>query len=180
MKNSVKALMVAFVLTTTGFAETPVQLGAWSVYNGKDSHSGSRVVMLQTSSQSPSVNNEGADQTKLDVICKNGKLAAIALEPAGSIRKEAISFSGTVPTTRVALKANDQADQVDTWAVTDGGRTLTPYSEAFQGKLSTRWIERIAGSQKLSFEVQTKAALLEPTFQTGQLAEALYSVGCSY
>jgi hypothetical protein len=84
-----------------------------------------------------------------------------------------------VPTTRVA--ANDQTDQFDTWAVTDGGRTLTPYSEAFQGKATAHWIERISGTQKLSLQVEADTrSSLQTTFETGQLSEALFSVGCSY
>jgi hypothetical protein len=179
MKKSVKAIILSLVLTATGFAETPVQLGAWSVVAPKGNHAGDRVVMLQTTSQTESLNGGETPAAKLDVICRNGKLSAIALEPAGAIRKAAISFTGTVPTTRVA--ANDQTDQFDTWAVTDGGRTLTPYSEAFQGKATAHWIERISGTQKLSFQVEANTqSSLQTTFETGQLSEALFSVGCSY
>ena len=179
MKNSVKAIILSLVLTATGFAETPVQLGAWSVVSPKGNHAGDRVVMLQTTSQTESLNGGEAPVAKLDVICRNGKLSAIAIEPAGEIRKRAISFTGTVPTTRVS--ANDQTDQFDTWAVTDDGRTLTPYSEVYQGKATARWIERIAGAQKLSFQVETNTqSSLQTTFETGQLSEALFSVGCSY
>lgn len=181
MKNSAKAIILSLVLTATGFAETPVQLGAWSVVASKSNHAGDRVVMLQTTSQTESLDGGETSAAKLDVICRNGKLAAIALEPAGAIRRGAISFTGIVPTTRVALTAHDQTDQFDTWAVTDGGRTLTPYSEAFQGKANARWVERIAGTQKLSFQVETSTQpSLQTTFETGQLSEALFSVGCSY
>jgi hypothetical protein len=177
MKNSAKALIVSLILTATGFAGTAPQQTTWSVTTANASHHGNQVVMLQATSQSDS---ETAKQAKLDVICKNGKLAAIALEPAAALRKGAISYTGTLPTTRIALIVNDRANEADTWAVTDGGRTLTPYSETGQSQLNIRWIEQILRADRLTFAVETTESATPPTFATTQLSEALSSVGCSY
>ena len=67
-------------------------------------------------------------------------------------------------------------------AVLDNGRTLYPYSELFEGKVTRRWAERIAGAKTMGFQLDGKAgeSLGQPTFETGELAEALSSVGCSY
>jgi hypothetical protein len=64
----------------------------------------------------------------------------------------------------------------------DDGHTLSPYSEVVQGRLTRRWVERIAGTKKMGFQLDGKAgeSLAQPTFETGELAEALSSVGCSY
>jgi hypothetical protein len=71
-------------------------------------------------------------QAKLDVVCRNGKLSAIALEPSAAIGKSALLLTGVVPTTRVAFSFEGQANQSEEWAVLDGGRTLSPYSEVLQ------------------------------------------------
>jgi hypothetical protein len=180
MKKSAKALIVALVFTAIGFAQTTPQLGGWSVSKATIGHHGKQVVMLQVTSQVEFMDGESARPAKLDVICMNGKVSAIALEPAAAIRKMAISFIGTLPTTRVGVNVKSQTTEFESWAVTDGGRTLTPYSEAFQAQQNTRWIERIESTDRMSFAVQTTEYVAQPTFATGQLADALSSVGCSY
>ena len=64
----------------------------------------------------------------------------------------------------------------------DDGHTLSPYSEVFEGKVTRRWAERIAGTKKMGFQLDGAAgeAPDQPSFETGELAEALSSVGCSY
>jgi hypothetical protein len=64
----------------------------------------------------------------------------------------------------------------------DDGRTRSPYSEVFEGRVTRRWAERIARTKKIGFQLDGAAgeALDQPTFETGELAEALSSVGCSY
>jgi hypothetical protein len=93
-----------------------------------------------------------------------------------------LSFTGVVPTTRVGFSFEGQANQSEEWAVLDGGRTLSPYSEVLQGRLTRRWVERIAGMKKMGFRLDGKAdeSFAQPNFETGELAEALSSVGCSY
>jgi hypothetical protein len=82
-----------------------------------------------------------------------------------------------VPTTRAAFTFEGQANQSEQWAVMDDGHTLSPYSE-----VTRRSAERIAGTKKMGFPLVGAAgeALDQPTFETGELAEALSSVGCSY
>jgi hypothetical protein len=174
VKTSAKTAILVLLSTAMAFAESPRQLGAWSIYTANDNH----VVLLQSTS---TVQGHPA-QAKLDVICRNGKLSAIALEPNAAIEKNAVSFTGVVPTTRVAFSLEGQANQSEEWAVLDDGRTLSPYSEVLQGRLTRRWVERIAGMKKMGFQLDAKAgeSLVQPTFETGELAEALSSVGCSY
>ena len=68
--------------------------------------------------------------------------------------------------------SSDATHQFDEWAVTDGGHTLTPYSEAFQGKLTSRLIEQLARTQKVSFRVQASEPSARNTFATARLSEA--------
>jgi hypothetical protein len=182
MTKSAKAAVLLLLSTAMGFAETPQQLGAWSVYPATSNLKGSSVVMLQTASQEQYTDGQGNPvQAKLDVICKSGKVSAIALEPVVAIRSNAMSFSGPVPTTRVALVADGQKDRSENWAVLDGGRTLSPSSEVSQGKLVKHWVEQISASKRMSFAVQAKEeSYAQPTFETGDLSSALSSVGCRY
>jgi hypothetical protein len=174
VKTSAKTIILVLLSTAVAFAESPKQFGAWSIYSANNK----KVVLLQTTS-----NVQGQpDQAKLDVVCRNGKLSAIALEPSAAIGKSALSFTGVVPTTRVAFSFEGQANQSEEWAVLDGGRTLSPYSEVLQGRITRQWVERIAGMKQVGFQLDGKAdeSLGQPTFETGELAEALSSVGCSY
>ena len=182
MTKSATAAVLLLFSTAMGFSETPQQLGAWSVYPAKSNLNVNSVIMLQTISQEQYTDVQGKPvQAKLDVICKSGKVSAIALEPVVAIRNNAVSFSGPVPTTRVVFVADGQSDRSENWAVLDGGRTLSPSSEVSQGKLMQRWVARISGSKKMSFEVEAKAeAYTQPTFDTGELSSALSSVGCRY
>jgi len=172
VKISVTTVILVLLSTAAAFAESPKQLGAWSIYTAKDN----RVVMLQSMSTAQD------HPAKLDVVCRNGKLSAIALEPSVAIEKSALSFTAVVPTTRVVYSLEGQANQSEEWAVLDNGRTLSSYSEVFEGKVIRRWVERIAGTTTMAFQLDGKAgeSLGQPTFETGELAEALSSVGCSY
>jgi hypothetical protein len=172
VKTSAKTVIVLLLSTAAAFAESPQQLGAWSIYTAKDNH----VVLLQSTSTAQ------GDSAKLDVICRNGKLSAIALEPSVAIEKNALSFAAVVPTTRVAYSLEGKANQSEQWEVSDNGHTLSPYSEVFEGKVTRRWAERIAGTKTVGFQLDGKAgeSLAQPTFETGELAAALSSVGCSY
>jgi hypothetical protein len=172
VKTSATTVILVLLSTAAAFAESPKQLGAWSIYTAKDNH----VVLLQSTSTAQ------GDPAKLDVICRNGKLSTIALEPSVAIEKNALSFTAVVPTTRVAYSLEGKANQSEQWEVSDNGRTLSPYSEVFEGKVTRRLAERIAGTKTMGFQLDRKAgeSLGQPTFETGGLAEALSSVGCSY
>jgi hypothetical protein len=174
VKTSAKTIILVLLSTAVAFAESPKQYGAWSIYSANNK----KVVLLQSTS-----NVQGQPgQAKLDVVCRNGKLSAIALEPSAAIGKSALSLTGVVPTTRVAFSFEGQANQSEEWAVLDGGRTLSPYSEVLQGRITRHWVERIAGMKQMGFQLDGKAGESrgQPTFETGELAEALSSVGCSY
>jgi len=180
MKATIKTLIFLLVSTAMGVSETPQQLGAWSVYPANGNHHSKHIVMLQTTSEAPG----NPAQAKLDVICKNGKLLAIALEPSLSIKESAIAFDGAVPLTQVVTIAEGQKHEheYENWAVLDRGRTLSPYSEALQGQLNRSWVERVSGTKTVSFQLAATEGTNSPrpTFNTSELAEALSAVGCSY
>lgn len=183
MKNVTKTIIFVLISTAMGVAETPKQLGAWSVYTADGNLTSNHVVLLQSMSEEQHKDALGnVIQAKLDVICKKGKLSAIALEPNVTIEKRVMDYSAALPTTRVAYTLGAQSEQFENWAVSDNGRALSPYSEVFQGKLMRRWIERISNAKRMAFQLDGKAgqALAQPTFATGDLVQALSSVGCSY
>jgi hypothetical protein len=180
MKNAVKAIIFVLVSSAVGFSETPKQLGGWSVYPPNGRPTSNHEVLLQSTSEEQYSDSFGNQvQAKLDVICKKGKLFAIALEPQVTIQKSAMSFAGPVPTTRVNFSMDGQSNQSENWAVFDSGRTLSPNSELLQGKLMRHWIERIAGTQKMVFQLDGESEV-HSSFATGELVEALASAGCSY
>jgi hypothetical protein len=183
VKNVTKTIIFVLISTAMGFAETPKQIGAWSVYPANGNLTSNHVVLLQSTSEEQYKDAHGNPvQAKLDVICTKGKLFAIALEPNVAIAKSAMSFDGPVTTTRIAFSADGKSNQSENWAVLDGGRTLSPHSEILEGKLMRRWTARISGTQKMAFQLDGKAAesQAQPSFATGKLSEALASVGCSY
>lgn len=180
MKNTVKTFLFAFVFTAVGFAQTPNQFGAWSIYESGN-HSGNHVIMLQSTSRAlynGDVSN--GNQAKLDVICRNGKLAAVALEPSVNVMKTSLSNSGSVTTTRISFSVAGQMNQTENWAVLDEGHSLSPYSELLQGKQMRQWVERIAGTDQLAIQLHAEEGLAESAFPTADLAGALASVGCQY
>jgi hypothetical protein len=174
VKTSAKTVILVLLSTAVAFAESPRQFGAWSIYTAK-AH---RVVLMQSTS---TVQGQPG-QAKLNVVCRNGKLSAIALEPSTAIGKSTLSLTGVVPTTRAAFSFEGQANQSEEWAVLDDGRTLSPYSEVLQGRVTRHWVERSAGMKKMGFQLDGRASesTTQPTSETGELAEALSSVGCSY
>lgn len=181
MKKSATTLLFLFVSTALGFAATPQQPGAWSIYTANGNLTSNRPVLLQTVSEEQYKDGQGNSvPAKLDVICNNGKVTAVALEPSFVIPNRAISFRGAAPTTRVVSLVEGQHSRED-WQVLDRGRTLSPYSEAFQGKAVRRWVARISATDKMAFQMAaSQGEVAQPTFQTGQLTEALSSVGCKY
>ena len=155
MKTSAKFVCLALLSTAFGFAETPAQspFGAWTIYHA----AGNRVFMLQTLSHTSSSDaGPGASPAKLDVICRGGKLTAIALEPSVAIDKKDLSFTGVVPVTRVGFIMNDDNNRSENWAVLDDGHALSPYSQLFQGRLNRRWVEQISGTDKLAHSAQAQ------------------------
>ncbi len=169
MRTPAKLMLFVLLSTALGLAETPTPFGAWTIYHAQ----GDRVFMLQTISKT--------SDAKLDVICRHGKLAAIALEPDLLIDTSAVSFTGVVPTTRLAFTLDD-ATRSEKWAVLDDGHSLSPYSQVSQGKLNRSWISRISATSKLDVQLGGLAGEMngQPSFETGELSAALTSVGCTY
>jgi hypothetical protein len=124
VKTSAKTAIFVLLSTAVAFAESPKLLGAWSIYPANNDH----VVLLQSTS---SVQGQPA-QAKLDVICRNGKLCAIALEPSAAIQKSRLSFTGVVPNTRVAFSSEGQANQSEPWAVMDDEHTRSPCQKSLK------------------------------------------------
>jgi hypothetical protein len=181
VKTPIKAAIFVLISSAMGLAQTPQQLGAWSVFPANSTLTRNHVVMLQSASAEQFKDSFGNPaQAKLDVICKKGKLSAIALEPNFRLQDSAVSESGAVPTTRVAFTVEGQGDQSENWAVLDDGNTVAPYSEVFQGKLMKHWIERISASKTISFQLVGEEGENKPTFATGNLTDALSAVGCKY
>ena len=169
MRTPAKLIFLVLLSTAMGFAEVPTPFGTWTIYHAQ----GDRVFMLQTVSQT-----SGA---KLDVICRHGKLAAIALEPDLLIDQSAVSFTGVVPTTQLAFTLDDES-RSEKWAVLDDGHSLSPFSALSQGKLNRSWVSRISAARKLDVRLPGIAGEMngQPTFETQELSTALSSIGCSY
>ena len=169
MKTPVKLMIFVLLATALASAETPAPFGSWKIYHAQ----GDRVFMVQTISTTSSA--------KLDVICRHGKFAAIAIEPDVMIDETALSFTTVVPTARLAFTLDDES-RSDKWAVTDNGHSLTPYSELSQGKVNRSWISRISDSKKLDVRLAGIACEMneQPSFETESLSLALNSIGCSY
>ena len=174
MKNATRVIIFVLLSSALGFSETAAQLGGWSVYLTSN-----QVALLQSASEQHNGAGDNQGQAKLDLICKSGKLSAIALEPGVTVKRSAMSFAGPVPTTRVNLSMDGRPSHTENWIVLDGGRTLSPNSELMQGKLVRHWAERIAATQKMVVQVDGQSED-QSSFATGQLAEALASAGCSY
>ena len=182
MKVINKLAILSLVTASTVFAQSPQQVGAWSVYSPAGNVAGKNVVMLQTTSVGQHQDADGNSvAAKLDIVCKNKKVVAIAVETGTSIDKRTVSFSQAVPTTKVVFVAEGKGSVSENWEVADGGRTLSPYSEMFQTKLNRTWVARISGTPKVVLQLNQKEGdeSLAPVFDTAQLSDALSSVGCT-
>jgi hypothetical protein len=138
--------------------------------------------MVQTTAVGQQQDARGnSAQAKLDVVCKNGKVVAVALETPLKVAKHAVSYSQAVPTTKVLFLVEGRIALSENWAVSDGGRTLSPYSELFQGSLNRTWVERISGTDEMVLQLDQNEGneSFAPAFHTAQLSEALSAVGCT-
>jgi hypothetical protein len=168
--------------TAMGFAQTSQTFGAWSVYLLASRH-GQATTLLQTRSLERDEDAQGQPVVlKLDAVCKGGKLYQVVVETDTPVAKHAMNFSGAVPTTPVSFQADGNGPEVQRWAVLDGGHTVSPYSEAMQGKRNRSWIERVAGTDTLLIEFQggSHEDPIRAGFNTKGISEALAAVGCTY
>jgi hypothetical protein len=165
-----------------GFAQTPQTFGAWSVYQ-LASRGGQATILLQTKSLEQDEDAQGQPVVlKLDAVCKGGKLYQVAVETDTPVAKHAMNFSGAVPTTPVSFQVDGNGAEVQSWAVLDGGHTISPYSEVMQGKRNRSWIERVAGTDMLILEFRggSQEDPIHARFNTTGISEALAAAGCSY
>jgi hypothetical protein len=179
--NMKRFACVAFFLPTVTamtFAQATRQIGAWSIYTL--SQGNKNTVMLQT----PAIPQDGntrdsSEAATLSVLCKNNKVVAIALRTTSGVDKHAVSYVGAVPTIPIDLSIAGQITHSQSWAVSENGHTLSPFSEAFQGKLNRQWLERLNDAERVAFTVRGSETLdLQPAFNTEQLGAALSSAGC--
>jgi hypothetical protein len=182
MKAIVTVAILSLVTAAPMMAQSPRQVGDWSIYNSAGNQTKNHMVLVQTTAVGEHLDATGNSvPVKLDIICKNKEIVAIAVETGSKIDERAVSDSQAVPTTAVAFAVDGQVSRSENWAVADGGRTLSPYSELFQAKLNRTWVERINGTEKIAFRLNQKEGddSLAPTFNTAQLSEALQSAGCT-
>jgi hypothetical protein len=182
MKAIVTVAILSLVTAMPMLAQSPRQVGEWSIYTPSGNQTRNHMVMVQATAVGEHDDASGNSRAaKLDIICKNDKVVAVALEPSSKVSKNTVSYDQEVPTTKVAFIVEGRIALSEPWAVADGGRTLSPYSEVFQGKLNRTWVERISGTDKVVLQLAGNEGddLLTPTFDTAQLAEALSAAGCT-
>ena len=182
MKAIVKVALLSLVTATTMFAESPRQVGDWSVYTSSGNLTRNNMVMLQTEAVGQHQDARGNTvAAKLEIVCKNDKIAAVALEMPSRVHKRAISYKQDVPTAKVVFLVEGRIALSENWAVSDRGRTLSPYSELFQGRLNHTWVERISGADKVVLQLSQNEGdeSFAPAFSTAHLSEALSAVGCT-
>src|ERR1700742_2823119 len=99
------------------FAESPRQVGDWSVYTSAGNQTHNNMVMLQTEAVGQHQDARGNSVTaKLDIVCKNDKIAAVALETSAKVDKHTISYSQAVPTAKVVFLAEGRIALSENWA----------------------------------------------------------------
>jgi hypothetical protein len=177
-----KLAILSLVTASTVFAQSPQQVGTWSIYTSASNVTGKNVVMLQTTAVGQHQDARGnLLSAKLDIICKNDRVAAVAVETGSRINERSVSYKQAVPTTTVVFAVEGKSSLSENWEVADGGRTLSPYSQLFQAKLNRTWVERISGTPKVVLQLNQKEgeSFFAPVFDTAELSEALSSVGCT-
>jgi hypothetical protein len=154
-------------------AQSTSHIGAWSInttFVGDKS-----VVLLQTPALARDENGKGdPDAATLNVICKQGRLSAVAIHTTFGVDRHAVSDAAAVPTIRVVSMSEGHIATSEKWAVSERGHTFSPYSEVSQGQLNRYWLERLTGARTLTVQLGGS----EATFDTEQLSSAMLSVGC--
>jgi hypothetical protein len=177
------ACVTALVVSSSSlitFAQATQQVGAWSIYNF--SQGNKSTVMLQTSAiPENSDGKEGAEAATLSVLCKSNKVVAIALHTTSGVDKRAVSYTEEVPMVTIVPSIEGQVASSQKWAVSEKGHTLSPFSEAFQGKVNHQWVERLNETHRVSFQVGGSQDELgaQPAFNTEQFGAALSAAGCT-
>ena len=119
MKTPISSIFVVMMFTAQAFAASSQQIGAWSVTQATDN----RAVLIQSVS----------DHTKLDLICRHGKVWKVALETAPGPGSAVISIADSGQP--LGFGSTSFRHCVEDWAVADGGKTLFAHSDMFEGRL---------------------------------------------
>jgi hypothetical protein len=182
MINVTATTTLLLLCTVMGFAQTPQTFGAWSAYP-QPGRGAQVTTLLQTTSLEQDEDAQGQPVVlKLDAVCKGGKLYQVAVETDTPVAKHAMNFSGAVPTTPVSFQADGNRPELQSWAVLDGGHTVSPYSELMQGKRNYSWMERVAGTDMLILEFRggSQEDPIHARFNTTGISQALAAIGCNY
>jgi len=140
------------------------------------------MVLLQTTASVAGQTSNGPSRAvKLDVVCKNNRVFAIAVEPGSKIDKHLVSYESPVPTVHLRFDSIGMIEVSENWAVTAGGRSVTPYSQFSQGSLNREWVDRLSGTESMVLYPEGRAgdSLPQSTFNTRELTAALDAVGCT-
>jgi hypothetical protein len=176
-----KIFTLSLVTAAVAVAETPRQVGAWSIYTAAENSNGKEVIMLQTRAAKHENANGDLVAAKLDVICRNHKVAAVVLETPSTVDKHDVKLEQAVPTAKVILAVEGHDEVSENWAIADGGHSLTPYSELSQNKLNHVWVDRISDTNSLALHVGSREVSSDDAaaFGTEGLSAALQAAGCS-
>ena len=174
--------LTSLVMSAVSFAQTNHQVGAWSIYTTTGKLAGNNMVLLQTTASVAGQTSNGPSRAvKLDVVCKNNRVFAIAVEPGSKIDKHLVSYESPVPTVHLRFDSIGMIEVSENWAVTAGGRSVTPYSQFSQGSLNREWVDRLSGTESMVLYPEGRAgdSLPQSTFNTRELTAALDAVGCT-
>jgi hypothetical protein len=178
-----KATLVAFAslaMSAVTFAQSQHQVGAWSIYTTSGKLTGNKMVLLQTTAESHD-SNGASHPVKFDVVCKNSRVVAIAVEPGSRIDKHLVSYESLAPTVHLRFASIGRIEVAEDWAVTAGGRSLTPYSQFSQSSLNQTWFDRPNTTENMVMYIDRHEgdSLAQSTFDTRELTGALAAVGCT-
>jgi hypothetical protein len=182
MKKVTLVALTSLVMSAVSFAQSQHQVGAWTIYTTTGNLAGNKMVLLQTTASGQgqaSTRSSGA--VKLDVVCKNNRVLAIAVEPGSKIDQHLVSYDSQAPTVHLRFASAGRIEVSENWAVTAGGRSLTPYSQFSQRSLNQTWVDRLSGTENMVmyFDGHEGNSLAQSTFDTRELTGALSAVGCT-
>jgi hypothetical protein len=182
MMKATLVLLTSLVLSAGSFAQTNHQVGAWSIYTTSGKLIGNKMVLLQTTSSLDGRDSNGSSQkVKLDVVCKNDRVVAVAVEPASKIDKHLVSYDSQVPTVHLRFASTGMIEVSEDWAVAVGGHSLMPYAQISQGSLNRTWVDRLSGTDKMVLFLDGREGNLQAqsSFDTRELTQAMSAVGCT-
>jgi hypothetical protein len=176
MKKATLVLLTSLVLSVGSFAQTNHQVGDWSIYTTSGKLTGNKMALLQTTSSLDSQDSTASSQkVKLDVVCKNDRVVAVAVQPESKLDKHLVSYDSQVPTVHLRFTSVGMIEVSEDWAVAAGGHSLMPYAQLSQSSLNRTWVDRLSATDKMVLFLDGRAS----SFDTRELAQALSAVGCT-